>query len=164
VLVNWENRSAIIANLFNPAFCGEIIRRTVSQYNLGGEEFPFLLTYLILPIVLHKQTRSAMPNSTATYFHSWVEENEHLFVNFSERVKEMNPFTKESAMFLLNQNSIKITDSGNLTIVQPYRKKLLTGDGIEEVKEIFRKAELLGRWFRLTGNVQTIYMFLKIRP
>lgn len=162
---NWEERSVITANLLNPAFCGEVIRRTIASYNSNedNEVFPFSLLFLILPIVLHKKTREHMPMRSSTYFHSWVDENEFLFIDFAERVKELNQFSKESMLFLLQQTAAEITEEGKI-IIKPYRKKKPKGANINEIVEIFRKAELLGRWFRLTGNEQTIYMFLKIRP
>ena len=161
----WERRSRIAANLLNPAFCGEIIRRTISAYNKNEENkrFPFSLLYLILPILLHKKTRDNMPQRSSTYFHHWVDENEFLFIDFAYRVRELVPFSKESLMFLLSHNAAKIDDNGKIEIVD-YRKKVPGGDFAEEVQSIYKKADLLGKWFRLTGNEQTIYMFLKIRP
>jgi len=166
MLRTWENRSVISANLLNPAFCGEVIRRTICGYNSDNEneKIPFSLLSLILPIVLHKDTRERMPLRSSTYFHSWVEANEYLFIDFASRAKQLQPYSKESIMFLLNCNSIRITDKGTIEIVEPYRKRTPRGLAIDEVKQILIKAELLGRWFRLTGNQQTIYMFLKIKP
>ena len=162
---NWEERSVITANLLNPAFCGEVIRRTITSYNDNedNEVFPFSLLFLILPIVLHKKTREHMPMRSSTYFHSWVEENEFLFIDFAERVRELNPFSKESMLFMLQHEAADITEEGKITI-RPYRRKVLKGENLDEITEIYKKAELLGKWFRLTGNEQTIYMFLKIRP
>lgn len=161
----WENRSQIAANLLNPAFCGEILRRTIAAYNNNEEniKFPFSLLCLILPILLHKKTRENMPKRSNTYFHYWVDENEFLFIDFAYRVKELNPFTKESLMFLLSHNAAKINNDGKIEILN-YRRKEPKGKSSEEVISIFKKADLLGKWFRLTGNEQTIYMFLKIRP
>lgn len=162
---NWENRSVITANLLNPAFCSEVIRRTIISYNDNNDDeiFPFSLLFLILPIVLHKKTREHMPIRSSTYFHSWVEENEFLFIDFAKRVKDLNPFTKETISFMLQHNVADITDDGKITI-RPYRKKSLRGEKFNEIIEIYKKAELLGKWLRKTGNEQTIYMFLKIRP
>jgi hypothetical protein len=64
---------------------------------------------------------------------------------------------------MLQHGAAEITEDGKITI-RPYRKKTPRGENIDEIIEIYRKAELLGKWFRLTGNEQTIYMFLKIRP
>lgn len=43
MMEKWEDRSQIAANLLNPAFCGEIIRRTIAAYNNNEEnaKFPF---------------------------------------------------------------------------------------------------------------------------
>lgn len=162
---NWEERSIITANLLNPAFCGEVIRRTISSYNDNedNELFPFSLVFLILPIVLHKKTRENMPMRSSTYFHSWVEEHEFLFIDFAERANQLNPFTKESLLFLLQHEAVNIANDGKITI-NPYRKKTPKGENLDEIMEIYHKTELLGKWLRLTGNEQTIYMFLKIRP
>lgn len=161
----WEDRSPIEANILNPAFCGEVIRRTIVAYNNNEEgiKFPFSLLHLILPILLHKKTRENMPLRSSTYFHSWVDANEHLFVDFAYRVKELIPYTNESIIFLLQHKAANIDTNGKIEIV-PYTQKNPSGDHSEEVKMIYKKAELLGKWFRLTGNEQTIYMFLKIRP
>lgn len=161
----WENRSPIAANLLNPAFCGEIIRRTITAYNDNDEKllFSYSLMPLVLPILLHKKTRDKMPMRSSTYFHHWVDENEPLFLNLADRVKELLPYSKEALMFLLSHRCASITDDGKIEI-QNYRKRNLRGENTDEVQSIFKKAELLGKWLRLTGNEQTIYMFLKIRP
>jgi len=104
-----------------------------------------------------------MPLRSSTYFHSWVEEHEHLFIDFAERVTQLNFFTKESLLFLLLHKAIYVTGDGKIKI-SPYRKNTPKGDNYNEIIEIYRKAELLGKWLRLTGNEQTIFMFLKIKP
>lgn len=166
VLTNWNNRSVISANLFNPAFCGEVLRRAIDGYNQNEQEskMPYSLFCLVLPIVLHKGTRENMPTRSNTYFHSWVNNHEYLFIDFAERVRQLLPYSREALMFLLKQKVLEIDEAGQLFIIQPYRKKNPKGIDVEEVKQILRKAELLGKWLRLTGNEQTIYMFLKIRP
>ena len=86
-----------------------------------------------------------------------------LFIDFAGRVKELLPYTKESLMFLLLHNAVEISDNGEIQ-VNKFSKKLPVGENVEEIRTIYKKAELLGKWLRLTGNEQTIYMFLKIRP
>jgi len=161
----WQERSIIAANLLNPAFCGEVIRRTVASFNDNEKDtkFPFVLAFLILPIVLHKRTRQKMPMRSTTYFHSWVEENEALFIGFANRATQMLPYTKEAISFLMVQSAVFIDENGFIE-VPTYRKTVPKGDKVEEISEIYKKAELLGKWLRLTGNPQTIFMFLKIRP
>lgn len=161
----WDKRSIITANLLNPAFCGEVIRRTIARFNDNEKDmnFPFILSFLILPIVLHKRTRAKMPMRSSTYFHSWVEENEYLFIDYAERARQMMPYGREAISFLILQKAIFIEDDGTISIYK-YKKITPKGENSEEINEIYKKAELLGKWLRLTGNPQTIFMFLKIRP
>ena len=67
---NWEDRSKIVANLLNPAFCGEILRRAIVSYNENEENmlFPFSLLYLILPIILLKKQEIICHNVQAHIF------------------------------------------------------------------------------------------------
>jgi hypothetical protein len=162
---SWEDRSIITANLLNPAFCGEVIRRTVISFNENdkGSAMPFVLAFLILPIVLHKRTRQKMPLRSSTYFHSWVEENEAVFIGFADRAKQMMPFTREAILFLMVQQAMTVDEDG-FVYASRYKKAIPRGANTEEINEIYKKAELLGKWLRLTGNPQTIFMFLKIRP
>jgi len=166
MLETWQDRSVITANLLNPAFCGEVLRRSISAYNDNDDDetMPYSLLCIILPVVLHKATRDKMPLRTSTYFHSWVDSNEYLFLNFGSRVKQLLPYTKESILFLLKHKAVFINEGGKVEISVSYRKKNPRGENIEEVKQILKKAELIGKWLRLTGNPQTIYMFLKIQP
>ncbi|WP_304066947.1 three component ABC system middle component [Pedobacter glucosidilyticus] len=162
---NWEERSLITANLLNPAFCGEVIRRAIVSYNDNEKDlkFPFILAFLVLPIVLHKRTRQKMPLRSSTYFHAWVEENEYLFLGFADRAKQMLPYTKEAISFLMVHNAMSVDNNGVIEI-SSYRKATPKGENVTEITEIYKKAELLGKWLRMTGNTQTIFMFLKIRP
>lgn len=161
----WDKRSIITANLLNPAFCGEVIRRTIVSYNDNEKEmkFPFVLSFLILPIVLHKRTRAKMPVRSSTYFHSWVEANEFLFIDFADRAKQMMPYGREAISFLMLQKAISIEEDATIS-TSIYKRIIPKGENTEEINEIYKKAELLGKWLRLTGNPQTIFMFLKIRP
>ena len=160
----WEERSIIVANLLNPAFCGEVIRRAILSYNSINEDskFPFSLSYLILPFVLHKKTREHMPRSVATYFHSWAEEKEFLLIDFASRTRQLLPYTKEALMFLSYHNAVEIEANG--ISVTNARKKSIKDEHAQEVNDIYKKAEFLGKWMKQTGNAQTIYMFLKIQP
>jgi hypothetical protein len=164
MIQKWEERSLITANLLNPAFCGEVIRRTILSYNTTNEisKFPFSLSFIVLPLVLHKKTRGHMPRSTATYFHSWIEEHEFLLIDFSSRTEQLLPYTKEALLFLYHYRAIEI--GANEITVTNNKKKSINDEHAQEVNDIYKKAEFLGKWMKQTGNEQTIYMFLKIQP
>ena len=52
---SWNMRTHEVAFLLNPAFCGRVLYSTIKTYNdKTCRAFPFPLSYLILPLVLHK--------------------------------------------------------------------------------------------------------------
>lgn len=161
---DWNQRNPIIANLLNPAFCGEVLRRTAKSYNQAtNTSFPFEYCFIVLPIILHKDTRERMPRTTRSYLFAWVEENEDLFYNFSKRAKQMVPFTKESIMFLLQNGLIEINEKGQIVVLER-RIKRFKGDDLDEVESILKKSEMLGKWLSSNSNVNSVYSFFRITP
>ena len=113
--ISWTGRNTIVANLFNPAFCGEIIRACAKEYNKHtNSKFPYAYAFIILPIVLHEATRERMPRSVRTYFFVWVEKNDDLFFDFSKRTRSMVKYTKEALSFLLAHNKIEFNDNAEI--------------------------------------------------
>lgn len=162
--ISWTERNTLVANLFNPAFCGEIIRVCAKEYNKHtNSKFPYAYAFIILPIVLHKATRERMPRSVRTYFFVWVEKNDDLFFDFSKRTRSMVKYTKEALSFLLAHNKIEFNDNAEI-IASDERVKKINKDDYQEYNEILKKAEMLGKWLSSTSDVKSIYSFLRITP
>lgn len=162
---NWEDRPITSASLLNPAFCGEIIRRTIFYYKQRNDKgFPYPLLFLILPVVLSQDIRKSMPLRSNALFHTWVQENEKLLFDFAYRTKISKPYTQEAVSFLIANQAVQVNNDGTIEISKSYRIRAIDDDEIHsEIKEIYKKAELLGKWYsQLTPS--TIYMFYKIRP
>lgn len=162
----WTTRNPIVANLLNPAFCGEVIRRTAKSFNENtNTNFPFAFTFLVLPILLHEETRKRMPKSTASYLFTWVENNDDLFFNFGKRAKDMVPYTKESLIFLTQNKLVTIDSGGGIVVPIPIkRQKKLKNDEIDEFESIMNKAAMLGKWLSHNSNVNSVYSFFRIMP
>ncbi|MBC9798632.1 three component ABC system middle component [Sinomicrobium weinanense] len=162
--LKWTERNKIVANLFNPAFCGEIIRATAQEYNKHtNTNFPFAFAFLVLPIVLHKATRERMPRTVKTYFFVWVEKNDDLFFDFTKRSRSMVKYTKEALSFLLFHSKIEFEDNAGIIVTEQKVKKI-NKDDYQEYNEILKKAEMLGKWLSSTSDVKSIYSFLRITP
>lgn len=162
--IAWSDRNTIVANLFNPAFCGEVIRVVAKEYNKNANsKFPFAFTFLVLPILLHKETRERMPRSVRTYFFVWVEENDDLFFDFAKRTSNMVKFTKEAITFLMAYQKISLTEQGEI-ITNPINSKVPTSPDYLEYNEIIKKAGMLGKWLSSTTDAKSIYSFFRITP
>lgn len=161
---SWENRPIEEANLLNPAFCGELLRRAIKQYNTYAKQtFPYPLIFLILPVVLHRYTREAIPSATREQFHVWLQNNQGVRVGFAERAKSLVPFTKEALNFLLQLNIVIINNTAGLEL--KHNPKLINAkQGDDEIRDCFKKAEIVGRWYARAGNTANVYTMWGVKP
>ncbi|OLN21610.1 hypothetical protein BTO30_14100 [Domibacillus antri] len=160
----WDERPEEIANLLNPAFCSEIIRRCLKKYNqVADKPFDYSLLFLILPIVLHAPTREQINTRMRKPMHVWLEQNQYLRIEFGKRAKALVPVTKESISFLLQNKALLIDDEGKI-LLKKYKKRKISGHEQGEIADIFKKSEFVGQWFASAGTPTTIYMMWGVKP
>jgi len=160
----WKKRPVEVANLLNPAFCSILLWDSIRAFqdrNIQGMPYP--LSFLVLPVVLHRTTRDALPKSIATKLHVWLQENSEIFIGFSERTRQLVPYIKEAILYGIHLEIIDINNYGNLI---SYKKNLKKGHfNIENEPNICRKkAEFFGRWLANSGEPSTIFTMWGIRP
>ena len=161
-MLSWESRPVEIANLLNPAFCAEILRRCIHTYEKhSNTSFPYPLIFLILPIVLHKRTREVINPKAKDHLDAWLHKHQEVRIGFAERARHLIPITNEAITFLLNSDSVEITNDAKL-FIKNYSPKKIKEDN--EVSDCFKKSEIVGKWFSKAGNATTIYTMWGIRP
>lgn len=159
----WEKRSIELASLFNPAFCSLLLRQSIAGYqenNLIG--MPFSLTFLILPIVLHRNTRQTLPRDVRKKMHAWLTEHNEAKIFFCERTQSFIPYTKEALIYGMKEGLIDINENGEFIVIPrtvnlPWKEKT-------EFYEFIKRARYVGRWLRDSGEPMTIYHMWGIRP
>ena len=160
---NWNMRIHEVAFLLNPAFCGRILYSTIKTYNeLSNRTVPFPLIYLVLPLVLHKQTRVKI--SSRTQLLVWIQKNSQVLIDFPQRARELVPFSNEAIEFLLQTKKIILSPNGELEIAHTSRTLSKTKYIDPEIKECLIKAEHVARWFISAGKTEIIYIGLGVRP
>ena len=160
---SWSKRSLEVAFLFNPAFCGRILYSTVKAYKeITQKSFPFPLVYLILPLVLHKETRTRI--NSKTQFQIWIHRYPHLLIGFPQRARDFVQITNEAIEFLIYARQILLTDTGELDIlsISTIEKKKKFDD--TEILECIQKAQHIAKWFASAGKIETIYIELGVKP
>lgn len=163
-MLNWENRPQEIANLLNPAFCSLVIRECTRGYCLKRPEgLPHPMTFIVLPLVLHKATRQSLPRSSTALFQVWLHRNMHIQIGLRERIVHLIPVTREALMFGLQHNSFKITSIGTLE-ASGKRKVPKSWPRDSESMICASRAYTLGRLLAEAGNLPTIFALLGIRP
>lgn len=159
----WSERTTEVAYLLNPAFCGRLLYSAINKYNQeSGRPIPFVLIYLILPLLLHKRTRDVIDSRTQMLI--WIQRNESLLVGFVDRAKQLVPITNEAIEFLLQSNCIRLTAAAELEVTPTTPALSRTRFADDEVKACLAKSEHIAKWFARTGKAETIYIALGVRP
>lgn len=160
----WEERPITTANLLNPAFCGELIRRCAdSYYEETNKPVPYVLLFLMLPIILHKTTRDSLPKTSRKSLHEWLEKNQFVKIGFVDRCQQMVPFVKEALMFLLQNNAIEFDEKGNISVLK-FQMKKINEMHATEINECYNKSKLIGKLLAKSGKPETIYSLFGVKP
>ena len=164
----WAKRAVEEANLFNPAFGAMLMTKAVIDFckKSGGRPMPFALAFLVLPIVMHRGTRQALPGSTITSLLPWLQDHREQLVDFPGRVTRLKPFGQEAIMFAMAHKAIAVEEEGGL--VRGENKVSTTEKKTElftlEARECLDRASFLGRWLATAGTPATILAAWSIAP
>jgi hypothetical protein len=163
----WPKRVVEEANLFNPAFCSMLIGKTASDYQKkSSRALPFPLAFIVLPIVLHNDTRHALPHSTITSLLSWVQENREVLVDFALRMQRLRDITRETILFATQLDTLALSADGGLIVGDKHRTATDARTGLftDEARQCVERAGFLGRWFAAAGTTATIYAAWGVTP
>lgn len=166
-MLAWDERAIEEANLFNPAFCGALIVKAVEDFGKKASHGLSLpLAFLVLPIVLHRGTREALPGSTITSLLPWLQDNRDQLVDFPDRVRRLKSITQEAIMFCLSRDILTLTQDGSLQAGQkkvPLSEKTMESF-TRETRECIDRARFLGRWLATAGTTATIMASWGVAP
>lgn len=160
----WDQRPLEIAYLLNPAFCGEILRQCIRSYASEARAgLPYTLAFLVLPIVLHSDSRSAISPRQRQPLHGWLQEHQELRIGFADRTQQLVSITKEAIIFLLQVEAATINERAELNVTSN-KRRTISEQNQGEIADCYRKAEIIGRWFARAGSPATIYAMWGVRP
>lgn len=167
-MTNWSSRSPEERALLNPSFCSVLIwfaaRSCVRDYApaMSLEE-----SFLVLPFVLHRETRDSLPRSHQTSVAVWLEEHALARGQIARRARLLVPFTREALLFGGRHGILDLTTGRTVAEESPRyiaRLRRMLRETSDEVRACGRKADFVGKWFALTGNPATVFALLGVRP
>jgi ABC-three component (ABC-3C) system Middle Component 3 len=110
-MTRWEERPIEVANLLNPAFCGHVIYGCAEAHESEADKpMPYALAFLVLPLVLHSETRSTMKANTR-HFEVWLSVNPEIKVGLATRARSLVPFARETLGFLQRSGTLTIRET-----------------------------------------------------
>lgn len=162
----WTERPKEEAHLFNPAFCASLFSMSAREYAaLRTTAIPFPITFLILPILLHKATRNALPPNARTSMAAWIQGHMEAKIGFYERMMSLKPHTSEALIFGCHHQLLSLTNTGDLeslwTNADASRATRLATD---DARECLMKAKLIGKWFAGAGDTSTAMAIWGVKP
>lgn len=154
----WNKRNPAVADLLNPALVSTIVASAADQYgrNAAGP-MPFELSFLLTPLVLHRDTRLSLPQRTDSHLTKWVSSHAVLAAGFGARAKSLVEPTREGLRFGVREGVIVFdgrTITGLIGSTRPAR--------IGDVADVMKKAGFVGRWFAKLDSPTTAFALLGV--
>jgi len=162
----WSQRSREERALLNPGFCATLLWHAARGYlGVGRGSLPFEEAFLILPFVLHRDTREALPRNTRTSLAVWLEENPLARGRIAMRARLLVTFTKEGMAFGGVHGIIRLNE-GRLHADEAWKRSVTLSlkESSEEVRRCAKSAEFVGKWLALAGSSSTVLALMGVRP
>jgi hypothetical protein len=157
----WEERSSVAANMLNPALIASVIAVAAYRFEKeSGEAMPWELSFLIVPMALHSETRNVSPNRITSNLPHWVEQYPIIQAGLSRRAHGLAPYVREGLRWGLGSASLAL-DEGHLRANVP---GTLPKSNTAELRAILMTAGFLGRWFSKVASPATVFAVLGVTP
>ncbi|WP_431236728.1 three component ABC system middle component [Mycolicibacterium aichiense] len=152
----WVERSPVAAAYLNPALAASIICEAAQAYQRDRDPMIWPLAYVVLPFVLHRPTRNALPSNTRTHLSTWVGREPVLRAGFPYRAISLAPITSEGLRFGVRYRMLRLQDGhihnriNQNTEIDPALTQLLSA------------ARLVGRWLAKSREPSTVFALLGV--
>lgn len=162
----WIHRCREERALINPAFCAMLIWSAARGYSeVRTEGLSYVEAYLILPLILPRSLREALPRTPRTSLAVWLTEVPLARERIAARARALVPFTQEALLFGGLHKLIGF-DQGRLraepTFHLAVRRELARNT--EEVRECAARSTFVGKWFAHSGSTATVLAVIGVRP
>lgn len=165
-MIAWAERSREERTLLNPGFCASLLwHATRGHVSFDGSDLTLEESFLILPIVLDRRTREALPRDTRTSLAAWLECDPLVRGRIATRARFLAGFTREALLFggvhgFITSAHGRIRGGGEWATA--VRKSLRASS--DEVRETAKRAEFVGKWFAHAGAAPTVFALIGVRP
>ncbi|WP_374193267.1 three component ABC system middle component [Curtobacterium sp. ISL-83] len=161
-LPNWEQRHPSIAAMVNPALITATVAAAANRFQtVSSSDMPWELSFLIVPMALHQDTRAAIPSRRDSHLPKWVERHPVIHAGLAPRARAMAPFVREGLRYGLRTEQLILHPSG-LLHGEPYGR--LPRKNGADVPAIISAASFLGSWFGTIDDPPTVFAVLGVTP
>lgn len=162
----WTSRSPEERALLNPSFFSLLFWQAATGHmDEGGVGLPFGTAFLVLPIVLHRETREALPKTVTTSLPVWLDDNGLVRAQLAARARTLVPYTREALLFGGVRGFLAVS-TATVSAEQGWKRKISSElkRSSDEVRSCAKRADFLGRWFARAGSPATVMALMGVRP
>jgi len=162
----WHTRSVEERNLLNAGFCSTLLWHAALGYaSERRAAMAIELSFLVLPFVLHRETRESLPRNITTSLPTWLTEYPIVRTRLGERAAVLRPFTREALVFGGLYGLLSLSADG-VRANADMKKRVAAGlkPTSDEVRACAKRAEFLGKWLEKAGGTETVMALLGVRP
>ena len=162
----WAERTREEAHLLNPAFCCLVVAAASAGYLESNQEpLPFALSFMVLPITLHRSTRETLPHTTRTSIPAWLQQHPEARLGFHDRLMALQPHTREAIRYGISFEWITVHRVGRIRCLaseSSYRNALRLLDG--DARDCLVRGRFLGKWLGGGASTATTMALWGVRP
>jgi len=161
-LESWEERPLVIGTMLNPALVSVVLAAAAYRYESYGKlHMPAELIYIVAPLVLHRDTREALPKDNRSHLTNWVSKHPVLIAGFAARALELVPVVQEGLRYGLRHQHLALDQYGTLSSTYPAAKNPAR---LGDIKAIVTASARAGQWLAKTDSSATIYSLFGVTP
>lgn len=139
-MTSWSDQPPALAATLNPVLLGTVLAWGAGGYfTRAGRAMPWPLAFVIPAMVLHPDTRAALPAAVSKRLLVWRRENEELVAGLPARCLSLKPYTSMGFRAGLRHGLLVVEGAGLKSGMRP-------ADTPEELAHVQRSAALVGRW------------------
>lgn len=165
-MIRWSEGTLEERVLLNPAFCANLLWHfAATSDDRARRPMTFVESFLLLPMVLHRATRDALPRTTRTSLGVWLDENPSWQASVATRAKVLVPFTKDALLFAGARRFLRLQD-GLLAADHSWRRRVNAAlrESTDEVRLCAKRSAFVGAWFSEAGDATTVLSLIGVRP
>lgn len=161
-LPSWDQRHPSIAAMLNPALVTAVVTAAANRFSsVSAADMPWELSFLIVPMALHQDTRTAIPSRLDSHLPKWVERHPVIHAGLAPRARAMAPFVREGLRYGLRTEQLILHSSG-LIHGEPHGR--IPRKYGADVPHIIAAAAFLGSWFATIDDPPTVFAVLGVTP
>ena len=151
--------------LLNPGFLANVIGHAAVGYaEYRDQGLPFALSFIVPPLVLHKDTRVVLPKLITSKLPDWAHKNSAELAFLPDHARELHPAVRSAILIGVHLDIICFDDDARMRTASQFNSNAAQKESkkSDEVGEIMAKSHFMGRWLSVSGNQPTVLSILGI--